>query len=80
MVVLASLAGHFRKLARLRTGGRIAAPPFALKKLEAQARRYTPARLRGCLHAIHEADERLKGRGALPPELALERLVLVLMG
>jgi DNA polymerase-3 subunit delta len=79
-VVLGALASHFRKLARLRTGGRVAAPPFALRKLDAQAKRYTPARLRACLHAVHEADERLKGRGELPAELALERLVLTLAG
>ena len=29
-----------------------------------------------CLRAIHETDEALKGQGALPPDLALERLVL----
>jgi DNA polymerase-3 subunit delta len=75
-VVLGTLAGHFRKLLRLRTGGAIAAPPFVQRKLESQARRYAPARLQVCLHAIHETDEALKGQGALPPELALERLVL----
>lgn len=78
--LLGSLASHFRKLARLRSGGRIAAAPFALRKLEAQARRYTPGRLRACLHALHDADERLKGRGELPAGLALERLVLALAG
>jgi len=76
--LLGALANHFRKLARLRAGGRVAGAPFALRKLEAQARRYTGARLRACLHAVHDADERLKGRGELPPGLALERLVLVL--
>jgi hypothetical protein len=70
----------YRKLARLRTGGRVAAPPFALRKLEAQAKRYTAMRLRACLGALHDADERLKGRGELPAELALERLVLTLSG
>ena len=60
------------------SGGRVAAPPFALRKLESQARRYAPARLRACLRALHDTDERLKGRGELPAELALERLVLAL--
>ena len=78
--VLGALASHFRKLARLRTGGRVAAPPFALRKLEAQAKRYTAPRLRACLAALHDADERLKGRGELPAQLALERLVLTLSG
>jgi DNA polymerase-3 subunit delta len=79
-VVLGALASHFRKLARLRSGGRVAAPPFALRKLEGQAKRYTAGRLRACLQALHEADERLKGRGELPAELALERLLLALAG
>jgi DNA polymerase-3 subunit delta len=78
--VLGALASHFRKLARLRMGGRVAAAPFALRKLEAQARRYAPVRLRACLRALQETDERLKGRGELPAELALERLVLTLAG
>jgi DNA polymerase-3 subunit delta len=75
-VVLGTLASHFRKLLRLRTGGAVAGPPFVTRKLENQARRYAPARLLVCLHAIHETDQVLKGQGALPPPLALERLVL----
>ncbi len=75
-VVLGSLASHFRKLTKLRHGGRVDGHPFALRKLETQARRYTPARLVSCLGAIHAVDEVLKGQGALDPELALERLVL----
>jgi DNA polymerase-3 subunit delta len=79
-VVLAALANHFRKLARLREGGRVPGAPFAIRKLEEQARRFAPARLRASLRAIHDADERLKGRGQLPPEQALEQLVLSLAG
>jgi DNA polymerase-3 subunit delta len=75
-VLLASLAGHFRKLARARAGQPPAGHPFMVQKLERQARRYTPARLVACLRAIHEVDEVLKGSGSLPPDLALERLVL----
>lgn len=75
-VLLGTLAGHFRKLVRVRNGAPIAAPPFVQKKLESQARRYAPARLLFCLRAIHDTDEALKGQGTLPPELALERLVL----
>jgi len=75
-VLLGSLAGHFRKLARTRAGQPPAGHPFMVQKLERQARRYTPARLVSCLRAIHEVDEVLKGSGALPPQLALERLVL----
>jgi len=75
-VVLASLASHFRKLARVRAGARLAGPPFVLRKLESQARRYALQRLLAHLEAIHRTDEALKGKGGLPPELALERLVL----
>jgi DNA polymerase-3 subunit delta len=78
MVLLGSLASHFRKLARIRAGGSIQGSPFAQKKLETQARRYALPRVRACLHAIHDADERLKGRGALPAEVTLERLVMTL--
>lgn len=75
-VVLASLAAHFRKLVRLSSGGTVAGPPFVVGKLEGQARRYSPSRLRTCLRAIHEADTALKGAGKLPPGLVLERLVI----
>jgi DNA polymerase-3 subunit delta len=76
MVVLGSLASHFRRLVRVGGGGRIQAPPFVQRKLQSQARRYGPARFSACLRALHDADERLKGQGALPPDLTLERLVL----
>ncbi len=78
--LLGVLAGHFRKLARLRSGGSVSGPPFVVKKLESQARRYTAGRLLACLQAIHEADTALKGAGSLPPELTLERLVIGLAG
>ena len=80
VVVLGSLATHFRKLTRLREGGRVTGHPFAIRKLEKQASRYAPDRLVGCLRSIHETDAALKGQGALPPVLALERLVLNLGG
>ena len=66
-VLLGSLASHFRKLARLRYGASVAGHPFMVRKLESQAQRYTRGRLVACLHAIHGADEALKGRGSLPP-------------
>jgi len=75
-VVLGALASHLRKLLRLRTGGSVAGPPFVLRKLEGQARRFSAARLLAGLRALHETDEALKGQGALAPALALERLVL----
>ncbi len=75
-VVLAALAGHFRKLARLRSGGRLSGAPFIVKKLERQAGRYRAQRLHDCLGAIHNTDTALKGVGALSGELALEQLVI----
>lgn len=78
--VLGALAGHFRKLARVREGGSVAAPPFVARKLETQARRYSRRGLRACLERIHVADTALKGVGALPPEMALESLVIELTG
>jgi DNA polymerase-3 subunit delta len=79
-VVLGSLVSHFRRLLRLASGERVAGPPFVLRKLEAQARRYRSPRLLACLRAIHETDTALKGAGALRPEAALERLVIALAG
>jgi DNA polymerase-3 subunit delta len=79
-LVLGSLASHFRRLLRLRTGGSVQAPPFVLRKLDRQAQRYGPRRLAACLRAIHETDLALKGAGHLRPELALERLVMGLAG
>jgi DNA polymerase-3 subunit delta len=75
-LVLGSLASHFRRLARARAGQPPGGPPFVVRKLESQARRYTPGRLRACLGAIHAADVDLKGASSLRPELTLERLVL----
>lgn len=75
-VVLGSLAAHFRRLVRVRGGGRVGGPDFVRRKLEGQARRYAPARLRASLRAIHDVDAILKGQGALPPDVALERLVM----
>jgi len=75
-VLLSSLAAHFRKLTRCRCGGRVAGPPFAVRKLAAQARRSSESRLLACLEAIHQVDEVLKGQGGLAAKVALERLVM----
>ena len=75
-VVLGTLASHFRKLLRLRSGGAVPGPPFVVRKLAAPARRYPQQRLLAGLRAIHQADEVLKGQGGIDPDLALERLVL----
>lgn len=79
-VLLGTLASHFRKLARVRAGGKVAGHPFAVRKLEEQAGRYSLPGLRSCLRSIHDTDEVLKGRGDLPSDLALERLVIHLAG
>ncbi len=78
VVMVGSLASHFRKLVRARSGERLAGPPFVVRKLEGQAQRYAPERLVAGLRAIHETDLALKGKGGLPAQLALERLVLAL--
>jgi DNA polymerase-3 subunit delta len=75
-VVAGSLKKHFRRLLRVRTGGGVRGSGFVVRKLEAQAGRYRPERLRRCLGAIHDCDEVLKGRGGHPQKLALERLVI----
>lgn len=78
VVLLGSIASHFRRLLRVAHGGEVAGPPFVQRKLREQARRMGAPRLRSALEAIHETDLALKGEGGLPPELALERLVLAL--
>jgi DNA polymerase-3 subunit delta len=77
-VLLGALASHFRRLLRVRHGASVSGPPFVRQKLERQAGRYGLRRVADCLRAIHETDEALKGQGVLPPDLALERLVLAL--
>ncbi len=77
-MLLGTLASHFRKLLRIRTGGRVAAPPFVQRKLERQSQRYATARLVAALRAIHDADLVLKGQGGADPHIAIERLVLAL--
>jgi len=77
-VLLGALASHFRRLVRVRNGSSVPAPPFVRKKLEQQASRYSVRRVEDCLRNIHATDEALKGQGVLPPDLALERLVLAL--
>jgi DNA polymerase-3 subunit delta len=75
-VLLGSLASHFRRLVRSRSGASVGGHPFLIKKLESQAQRYSERRLVACLHAIHQVDEALKGQGSLPAGIALERLVM----
>ncbi len=76
--ILGALASHFRKLVRVGGGEAVAGPPFVVRKLEQQARRYPAQRLTACLRAIHRADVQLKGARVMRPERALEQLVLLL--
>jgi DNA polymerase-3 subunit delta len=78
--ILGALASHFRKLVRVGQGERVAGPPFVVRKLEQQARRYPARQLVGCLRAIHRADVELKGASVMRPERSLEQLVLTLAG
>src|SRR5262249_37326565 len=77
-VLLGALVSHFRRLLRVASGGDVPAPPFVRKKLASQAKRYGAARLRTLLGALHETDLALKGAGPLPPDRALERVVIAL--
>jgi DNA polymerase-3 subunit delta len=74
--VLGALASHFRRLVRAGHGEQVGGPPFVVRKLEQQARRYPRRRLVVCLRAIHRADVELKGASVMRPERALEQLVL----
>lgn len=76
--LLGALASHFRRLITCVHGGAVSGPPFLRKKVENQAQRMGPRRLRAALDAIHQTDLALKGVGSLRPELALERLVVAL--
>jgi len=78
--ILASLATHFRKLLAMRTGGKVAGAPFSVRKLEQQSARFSAGRLISCMRAIHETDLALKGAGGIPANIALERLVIGLVG
>ena len=77
-VVLGSLAAHLRRLTRAREGEAIAGHPMMVRRIASQARRQPLTRLLAGLRAAEQADERLKGLGALPAERVLERLVLSL--
>ena len=76
--ILGAFANHFRKLTSVRNGGSVTGPPFAIRKLEGQSRRFSPGRLLSCLAAIHKTDLALKGKGGIPEDLAMERLVIAL--
>ena len=76
--ILGALASHFRRLVRVGHGEQPGGPPFVVRKLEQQARRYPARRLVVCLRAIHRTDVELKGGSVMPPHRALEQLVLTL--
>ncbi len=87
LVVLAMIAGQFRRLARaVASGARTEAAlaremgihPYAARKLLGAARHYRAADFPGIFALIEEADRAIKSTGQ--PELALETLVVRLCG
>ena len=74
--LLGALASHFRRLTRLAHGDAPSGPPFVIRKMNAQSRRYSQARLVACLGNIAQTDTALKGASPLPQAMALERLVI----
>jgi DNA polymerase-3 subunit delta len=85
LVVVGSLANHFRRLLRAReirpleageVQKRLGLHPFAAEKVVAQVRRFDLRRLRYCLDAVRSTDMALKGGLPIAPRLAIERLVL----
>ena len=79
VAILGAFANHFRKLIRVRGGENVPGPPFAVRKLESQSRRFSASRLVSCLRAIHQTDLALKGAGGISSALAMERLVIGLV-
>ena len=85
LMVLGTLANHFRRLLRAQdcrplepknVQQALAIHPFAARKLAEQARRFEPRRLRRCLDLARRSDEAVKGAIPLPPAMVLEQLVL----
>ena len=78
--VLGALAGHFRRMARVKDGDAVSNSGFMMKKLKGQGARYTWPRLLDCLAAIQAADTGLKGASPLPRDMLIEQLVIELAG
>ncbi len=84
LMVLGTLANHFRRLLRAHdcrlepksVQQTLAIHPFVARKLAEQARRFEPRRLRRCLEMARRSDEAVKGAISLPPAMVLEQLVL----
>jgi DNA polymerase-3 subunit delta len=85
LAVLGALAQHFRRLLRAREcqpqsaaelQKQLGIHPYAAERLLEQARRWSEARLRGCLELAQRTDESLKGALPIEPGHALEQLVL----
>lgn len=81
-MVLGYLAGHLRRLMTVAWGGdlsELGLPPFVARKLAAQARGFSRARLLEAMLTLQECDAAIKS-GELGGESALEMLVCRLCG
>jgi DNA polymerase-3 subunit delta len=76
--VLGALAGHYRRMARLKDDDKTVVSSWMADKLAGQGKRYTWPRLLDCLAAIQQADTGLKGASPLPREMQIEQLVIEL--
>jgi DNA polymerase-3 subunit delta len=86
LLILASLAGHFRRLLRASEctpasaqviAQELRVHPFAARKLSEQVRRFGGGRLRAALATLRAADDVLKGgQSLLDPSLAIEQAVI----
>lgn len=80
-MALSMLVRQIRLVATVKASGvgAVRAPPFVTRKLETQARRWSPRRLRGALAGLARLDRDLKGGSAIvarEPYVALQRWVL----
>jgi DNA polymerase-3 subunit delta len=88
LVLLGALAAHMRRMLRARryaemgtsaVADALGLPSWRAERLAKQARVYREAELVAAVGALAEADVEIKG-GDLPPEAALERAVVKIVG
>jgi DNA polymerase-3 subunit delta len=87
LALLAGLGNHLRRLLRARecepldpatVQRELGVHPYAAQKLVEQLRRVDRRRLRTALEAVARTDRALKGGTPLPPDRAMEQLVLAI--
>jgi DNA polymerase-3 subunit delta len=88
LVLFGSLVAHVRRMLRARryadqgtaaVAEAMGLPAWRAERLQKQARAYREDELVGALSVLAAADVEIKG-GDLPPEVALERAVLQIVG